>query len=147
MKYLPVYIGSLVVTLIGTYLGVVIALKAPVTQPVATPLGGGAAGLGNCTATTTDTFGPVVVGQTKLLKAGSGVLCAVVITTSTAGSFNIYDATTSDATKRTRAATTTLAKIGASASTGDIQFNVPFSTGLLLEFQSTNLASSTITSQ
>jgi len=93
-------------------------------------------------ATTTHDFGTVSVGSRKLLKGGAGEFGSVIITNSTAGSFNLYDATS---TNHGDHATTTLAKIGASLAAGTYVFDVSFSRGLLVEFQSTNVASGTIT--
>lgn len=95
-------------------------------------------------ATTTDEFGAVVVGGSKLLKTGPGVLEHIVITNETAGSFNVYDATSTNTNHRNHA-TTTIAKISASLAEGSYDFQVAFARGLLIEFQSTNIASSTIT--
>lgn len=94
-------------------------------------------------STTTDTFGAEIVGAFKVLKVGYGNLGSVVITTSTAGSFNLYDASTT--VNGAVYGTTTLAKIGASAAAGTYTFDTTFTKGLVVEFQSTNLASSTIT--
>lgn len=96
-------------------------------------------------ATTTHDFGSVAVGGSKVLKTGSGLLGSLVITNSTAGSLNFYDATTT--VNGGVYGTTTLAKIGASLAAGSYIFDVAFSKGLIVEFQSTNVASGTITYQ
>lgn len=128
-------IGILVVLVV---LVAVSLIKSPsVEQPVLGNFGGEAA-----YATTTDQFAAATVGSSKVLKTGPGVLEHVVITNETAGSFNLYDATS---TKHGDHATTTLAKISASLAEGTYDFQVAFSRGLLVEFQSTNVASSTIT--
>ena len=93
-------------------------------------------------STTTHDFGTVSAGSSKLLKNGDGEFGSVIITNSTAGSFNLYDATS---TNHGDHATTTLAKVGASLAAGTYIFDVVFSRGLLVEFQSSNIASSTIT--
>lgn len=96
-------------------------------------------------ATTTDNFGSVSVGGFKRLKTGSGVLGSLIITNSTAGSLNFYDATTT--VNGGVYGTTTLAKIAPSLAAGTYIFDVAFTKGLLVEFQSTNVASGTITYQ
>jgi hypothetical protein len=85
----------------------------------------------------------LVTGGFKLLKTGSGTLGSVVITNSTAGSFNLYDATTT--VNGGAYGTTTLARIAASVAAGTYMFDSVFNTGLIVEFQSSNVASSTIT--
>ena len=93
-------------------------------------------------STTTDQFGSVSVGSSRQLKVGSGVLTGFVITNETAGSFNLYDATS---TKHGDHATTTLIKVYASLAEGQYtDLNIGFSRGLLLEHQSTNIASGTV---
>lgn len=97
-------------------------------------------------ATSTSDWGIATVGAFKLLKSGSGVLGSVVITNATAGSFNIYDATTTvNGGQGAFYSTTTLSKIGASVAAGTYTYDVSFNKGLIIEFQSTNIASSTIT--
>ena len=93
-------------------------------------------------ATTTYNFGSQSIGSYKVLKNGNGELGSVIITNSTAGSFNLYDATS---TNHGGHATTSLASISASLAAGTYTFDVAFSRGLLVEFQSTNVASGTIT--
>ena len=97
---------------------------------------------GGYLSTTTLDFSVPVVGGYRLLKNGSGILGSVVITNSTAGSFNLYDATS---TNHNDYATTTLAKISASVAAGTYTFDSVFSRGLVIEFQATNVASGTVT--
>lgn len=94
-------------------------------------------------ATTTYSFGSVSANGSKLLKTGSGVLSAVIITNETAGSINFYDGTTTSA--HALHATTTLFNASASLAENEYEINVAFTRGLLLEFPSTNVASATIT--
>lgn len=82
-------------------------------------------------------------GGFKLLKTGQGILGSVVITNDTAGSYTLYDATTT--TNGAIYGTTTLANVYANLSEGTYTFDVAFSRGLIVEFQSPNVASSTIT--
>lgn len=87
----------------------------------------------------------VVTGTTT---AKSGVLGSVVITKSTAAPISIYDATTTDITKRASVATSsiTLATFGASVAAGTYTFDTVFNTGLLIDPMGTGLvASSTVT--
>lgn len=133
-KSLLVVWGLVVVVL----LGVLVLRPAPKSGAVLGNFGAEAA-----YGTTTDQFGTVAVGGSKVLKTGPGVFEHVVITNETAGSFNVYDATTTG--PHADHATTTLAKISASLAEGTYDFELAFSRGLLVEFQSTNVASSTIT--
>lgn len=93
-------------------------------------------------ATSTNQFGSVVVGGSRQLKVGSGVLTGFVITNETAGSFNLYDATSTDHGDH---ATTTLVNAYANLAEGQYtDLNIAFRRGLLIEHQSTNVASGTI---
>jgi len=93
-------------------------------------------------ATSTSQFGSVAVGGSRQLKVGPGVLTGFVITNETAGSYNLYDATSTDHGNH---ATTTLVNVYANLAEGQYSnMNIAFSRGLLIEFQSTNLASSTV---
>lgn len=97
----------------------------------------------NSTTTSSSWNTPALsVGGTKLLKTGSGTFGSVIITNETAGSFNVYDATS---TNHGDHATTTLAQIYASVAENTYTFDSVFTRGLLIEFQSSNVASSTIT--
>jgi hypothetical protein len=107
-----------------------------------TPANIGGAVTDSLISTTTDGW-TASVGSFKLLACGSGVLSSVIIGNETAGSFNLYDATTT----RNGAVygTTTITKIYASQAEGSYEYNVYFKTGLIAENQSTNVASTTIT--
>lgn len=83
------------------------------------------------------------VGSFRMLACGTGMLGSVIIENETLGSFNFYDATTT----RNGAiyGTTTLPKIYPSLAEGTYDYNIFFKTGLVMEHQSTNIGSSTIT--
>lgn len=82
-----------------------------------------------------------VVGG-AVLKNSPGTLGSIVITTATAGTLTLYDATSTN----TNAATTTLAKMGASVAAGTYTFDAVFYKGLVAEFTAAvGAASSTIT--
>lgn len=75
-----------------------------------------------------------------LLKLGNGVLGSVVITGAAAGTFELYDATTTDATLRTITATTSLTKLASfptNAAAGTYVFDIAFTQGLIVAFTST----------
>lgn len=75
-----------------------------------------------------------------LLKLGSGTLGSVVITGAAAGTFEFYDATTTNATLRTITATTSLTKLASfptNAAAGTYVFDTAFSQGLIVAFTST----------
>lgn len=82
-------------------------------------------------------------GGFKLLKTGSGMLDSVIITNESAGSFTLYDATTT--VNGAVYGTTTLAKVYASMAEDSYHYGTWFNYGLIVEFQSSNVASSTIT--
>lgn len=99
-------------------------------------------------STTTDSTwnaAALISGGSKVLKVGPGTFGSVIITNSTAGSFNVYDATTT--VNGGIYGTTTLARIPASLAAGTYTFDSSFGRGLLIEFQSSNVASGTITSR
>lgn len=79
-----------------------------------------------------------------VLKSSSGILGSVVITGAGAGTLNLYDATTTNKNLRTRAATTTLLSIPASAEAGTYTFDIIFNDGLIYEISGT-APTSTIT--
>lgn len=83
------------------------------------------------------------LGGFKVIKNGPGVVGSVIITNETTGSFTLYDATTTAA--HSDHATTTLIKVYPSMAEGTYILDVAFSRGLIAEFQSTSVASSTIT--
>lgn len=93
------------------------------------------------TSTSTYSFGTTVAGSNRQLKTTAGVLTAVVITNETAGSFSLYDATS---TNHGNHATTTLFTASPNLAEGTYILNVGFSRGLLFETQSANVASGTI---
>jgi len=71
-----------------------------------------------------------------VLQSGYGTLGSVIITGATTGIINLYDATTTDVTKRTgNTATSTLyiATLPASTAAGTYTFDTSFYTGLLVE--------------
>jgi hypothetical protein len=75
-----------------------------------------------------------------LIKLGSGTLGSVVITGAAAGTFEIYDATTTNASLRTITATSSLRKLAsfpANAAAGTYVFDVNFNQGMIVAFTST----------
>jgi len=78
-----------------------------------------------------------------LLACGPGTLGNVIINDVTTGSFNLYDGTTTRS--HTMHATTTLGKATASMAEGTYEHDSHFTNGLILEFPSSSIASSTIT--
>ena len=75
-----------------------------------------------------------------LIKLGSGTLGSVVITGAAAGTFEIYDATTTNASLRTITATSSLVKLASfptSAAVGTYTFDTAFSNGLIVAFTGT----------
>lgn len=74
-----------------------------------------------------------------LIKLGGGTLGSVVVTTAGAGSFVLYDATTTNVNLRA-GATTTLRQLAAfpgSATVGTYTFDTAYSMGLIVEFTGT----------
>jgi hypothetical protein len=88
-------------------------------------------------------------GTFATLKVGTGALGQVTITGAAAGIFTLYDATTTDVTKRTGAiATSSLVKIGTfptSAAAGTYVFDRVFNLGLLFVLDQGTQGTSTIT--
>ena len=75
-----------------------------------------------------------------LIKLGSGTLGSVVITGAAAGTFEIYDATTTNTTLRTITATSSLVKLASfptNAAAGTYTFDTAFSNGLIVAFTGT----------
>lgn len=68
---------------------------------------------------------------TRVLKRGAGSLGQITITGAGAGRILITDATTTNATLRTKAATTTIADIPLSAAAGTYTFDARFTEGLI----------------
>lgn len=84
----------------------------------------------------------------KLIKTGWGALGSVIITGANTGIVNFYNATTSDITKRTgNTATTSLliTSIPINLTAGTYVFDTIFTNGLLLELESGNMPTTTIT--
>lgn len=76
----------------------------------------------------------------NLIKLGSGVFGSVVITGAAAGTFEAYDATTTDATLRTITATSSLRRLAsfpANAAAGTYTFDTAFNQGLIVAFTGT----------
>jgi hypothetical protein len=100
------------------------------------------------TSTASNTmYGASITGN-ALIRTGYGSLGSVIITGAGTGIWNIYNATTSDVTKRTGNVATTsilLASFPASATAGTYTFDVTYTTGLLVELESGVMATSTIT--
>ena len=102
----------------------------------------------NATTTAVSNMYGATVSSSRMIKPGYGSLGSVIITGATAGIFNLYDATTSDVTKRTNnLATSTLliASFPASVAAGTYTFDVVFVNGLFVDIQSATVATSTIT--
>ncbi len=97
---------------------------------------------GTTTDATWTTLTPVV------LKSGTGSLGSIVITTVGTGSLTLYDATTTDVTKRTGATATStlvLANLQITTTLGTYTFDRNYYNGLIAVWVGTNNASTTIT--
>ncbi len=82
----------------------------------------------------------------KLIASSSLTLGSVVITGATTGVWNIYDATTSDVTKRAQASSSILiASFPASIAAGTYTFDVKLNNGLYVDLISGTLPTTTIT--
>lgn len=99
-------------------------------------------------ATSTRSFnGTALTNLTVLNSGNSGTFGSVVITGAAAGQINLYDATTSDITKRASTLSSTtqmIATVPLSAVAGTYVFDVAYSYGLLVEIIGTT-PTSTIT--
>ncbi len=101
-------------------------------------------------ATTTaanSVYGATVTGST-LIRTGSGSLASVIITGANTGVVNLYDATTSDITKRAaRLSTSTIliATLPANLVAGTYVFDAVYSNGLYFDLISGSAPTSTIT--
>lgn len=128
-----IFFDSLLIVLIcfGLWIG-----KSSIPVYAGTPIGA------EYNSTTTSSS----IANHAVLRPAPGVLGSVVITTVGTGTFVLYDATTTDATKRTKAATTTLASFGASTAAGTYAFDIIATQGILLDYTGV-LATSTITSR
>jgi len=92
-------------------------------------------------------YGATITGS-QIIRSGAGTLGSVVITGANTGIVNIYNATTSNVSKRTgQPATSTIliASIPASAAAGTYTFDVTFSTGLYVDLISGVMPTTTIT--
>ena len=92
-------------------------------------------------------FGATITGD-RLIKTGQGSLGSIVITGANTGVVNFYNATTSDVLKRTgNKATSTilLVSLPASLVAGTYVFDVEFTDGLFLDYDSGNMPTTTIT--
>lgn len=84
----------------------------------------------------------------RTIKSGRGSLGSVIVTGANTGILNFYDATTTDITARTgNKATTSLLmlSIPASLAAGTYVFDIGFNDGLMLELESGNMPTTTIT--
>lgn len=100
---------------------------------------------GEYKATSTKAYNGVSLTNLTVLKSESGTLGSVVITGATAvGTINLYDATTTDATKRTKTATTTLITIPATTLANTYTYDISFYNGLIVELLGT-VGTSTVT--
>ena len=83
-----------------------------------------------------------------LLKSGAGALGSVIITGSQNNALYLYDATTTDSTKRTKTATSSLNLLAAfppNAATSTYTFDTTFFGGLLIYFATTPSGTTTFT--
>lgn len=113
------------------------------------PVAVGGANIGNeCLATTTSAWltHPTSVGW-KLVE-GRGALCSIIVgkAGTAGGTIDFYNATTSNATKRTTISTTTalLISIPTDLAAGDYEYNTHFTNGLFIDVIGT-ISSTTIT--
>lgn len=98
---------------------------------------------------------PAVADETNLCLAGigyasstTGVLGSVNVVSSGAGTLSIYDATTTDSTKRTSSQATTsirLVDFPASPTAGSYHFDIEFKRGLLVDYTTTGSGVSSTT--
>lgn len=100
-------------------------------------------GGGNYSTSTKDQLGNNIALR-QVLKNGPGILGSVLITGTSTGSFILYDSTTTDATKRTNPATTTIFSIGSTTPPMPWPLNSNFNYGLLLDYVG-SLSTTTIT--
>ncbi len=86
------------------------------------------------------TTATALTSNKDLLKLGSGVLGSVVITGAAAGTFEFYDATTTNASLRTITATSSLRRLASfptNAAVGTYIFDTAYNQGLIVAFTST----------
>lgn len=125
-------------------IGVVMGFTVLVFNQPSTPsLVTGSVTVGNEYHSTTTDSTWNVTPYYKVLATGNGTLGSVVITLSSTARINLYDATST--VTNTEWATTTLAKFGASATSGTYTFDTIFRKGLLVEVFPGAIASTTIT--
>ena len=97
------------------------------------------------------TTGSIQTPAVRVLQTGPGSLGSVVITGANTGTIQLYNATTSDVTKRTgqkATSTITLADFPASAAAGTYTFDAVYTDGLLLVTSNSPVTpTSTITSR
>ncbi len=130
-------LGWLTATALLVVLSVVIILISTKNEPA---YGSVVQGSDYHSTTTDGTF-----TSAKLIQSGGGALGSVTITTAGTGKLTLYDATTTNASLRTKTATTTLANFNITTTVGTYTFDAIFYDGLIVEFTGTNVASSSIT--
>lgn len=99
-------------------------------------------------ATTTRNFDGTAMTNLTVLRNGPGAIGNVVITGAAAGTINLYNATTSDVTKRTNNVSTSsilIATIPNSAAAGTYSIDASFGNGLLVELLGTIPTSTILT--
>ncbi len=142
-KYL--YIIPLVLAVIVGVLLLPSVFEKPQTAQASTPVGASYFSVAFAPPNTNTSF-----KQSTLIASTSsnwGILGSVIITGANTGYLTIYDATTTDATKRTTVATTSLrviTQIPASAAAQTYTFDAVYQYGLVAEWIG-NVATSTIT--
>lgn len=89
----------------------------------------------------------VCPARSGMASSTTGVLGSVVITKSGTSPLTIYDATTTNITLRGNTATTSLILVDfpSDPGQGTFTFDVEFKRGLLIDYSSTNVSTSTIT--
>jgi hypothetical protein len=92
---------------------------------------------GEYQSTTTKPYNGSSLTNLTVLKSESGTMGSVIITGAGAGVMTLYDATTTNSSLRTKAATTTLVSIPASAAAGTYTFDIQFYQGLIVELSGT----------
>lgn len=128
-------IGGLALAISATILAIVYMFVANVH-----PVLGSAVQGNDYSATTTRNFDGAAKQSVALVKGGYGSLGSVIITGAGAGQITFYDATTSDATKRSAnqsTSTITLADIHTSAAAGTYVFDIAYGRGLLMTIAGT----------
>jgi hypothetical protein len=131
---------ALSVLIAGSLIGLAFVLRPEPNQSVR-PLGSVAVASEYNASSTKDHVGNTIADLDVLVE-GQGTLGSVVITGANAGTFVLYDATST--MTNTEWATTTLATFPTNAATGTYTFDVIFQKGLLLDYV-TGMATSTIT--